>query len=220
VLRNYFLGFLSPFWAFSSDLNLFLGVPSHFLEHMHVCQKILELPRVLFHCPRHLPTTQGFPKTPWDELGLPSGCLLFLATLLVGCPGGNCRDEILPLCWQLWWLSAVESSLIVRTTNTSSCIVIFHILLEKQDRRAIKLNKCRNKTQKTHNTRETQIYVVHPVWATSTREIARSFLYYYLANEGIQPIEKPTVTSSSFSHNLLSQNTIFTIIHSRNTFPS
>jgi hypothetical protein len=40
------------------------------------------------------------------------------------------------------------------------------------------------------------------------------------ANEGIQPTTKPTVTSSSFSHSLLSQNTIFTINHSRNTFPS
>jgi hypothetical protein len=78
----------------------------------------------------------------------------------------------------------------------------------------------KQKTQKTHNTRETQIYVVHPVWATSTREIARSFLYYYPANEGIQPTTKPAVTSSSFSHSLLSQNTIFTLIHSRNTFPS
>jgi hypothetical protein len=78
----------------------------------------------------------------------------------------------------------------------------------------------KQKTQKTHNTRETQIYVVHPVWATSTREIARSFLYYYPANEGIQPTAKPAVTSSSFSHSLLSQNTIFTLIHSRNTFPS
>jgi hypothetical protein len=57
--------------------------------------------------------------------------------------------------------------------------------------------------------------VVHPVWATSTREIARSFLYYYLANEGIQPTAKPAVTSSSFSHSLLSQNTIFTLVPSR-----
>jgi hypothetical protein len=53
-------------------------------------------------------------------------------------------------------------------------------------------NKCRKQKQKqkTHNTRETQIYMVHPVWATSTREIARSFLYYYPANEGIQPTAK------------------------------
>jgi hypothetical protein len=58
-------------------------------------------------------------------------------------------------------------------------VVFLELLLEKQDHGAIKQNKCRNKTQKTHNTRETQIYVVHPVWATSTREIARSFLYYY-----------------------------------------
>jgi hypothetical protein len=58
------------------------------------------------------------------------------------------------------------------------------------------------------------------VWATSTREIVRSFLYYYPTNEGIQPIAKPIVTSSSFSNSLLSQNTIFTIMHSHNTFPS
>jgi hypothetical protein len=32
--------------------------------------------------------------------------------------------------------------------------------------------------------------------------------------------QKPAVTSSSFSHSLLSQNTIFTLVHSRNTFPS
>ena len=49
----------------------------------------------------------------------------------------------------------------------------------------------KQKTQKTHNTRETQIYVVHPVWATSTREIDRSFLYFYPANEGIQPTTNP-----------------------------
>ena len=48
----------------------------------------------------------------------------------------------------------------------------------------------------------------------------RSFLYYYTTNEGIQPTSKPSVTSSSFSHSLLSQNTIFTINHSRDTFPS
>jgi glycerol-3-phosphate dehydrogenase len=65
-----------------------------------------------------------------------------------------------------------------------------------------KIKQMQKQTQKTHNTRETQIYVVHLVWATSTREIARSFLYYYPANEGIQPIAKPVVTSSSFSHNI------------------
>jgi hypothetical protein len=47
------------------------------------------------------------------------------------------------------------------------------------------------KTQKIHNTIETQIYVVHPVWATSTREISRSFLYYYPSYEGIQPTTNP-----------------------------
>jgi hypothetical protein len=84
----------------------------------------------------------------------------------------------------------------------------------------IKNKKCGNKTQKIHNTIETHIYMVHRVWATSTREIARSFLYYYPANEGIQPTAKSVVTSSSFSHSLLSQNTIPAIMHSRNTFPS
>jgi hypothetical protein len=33
--------------------------------------------------------------------------------------------------------------------------------------------------------------VVHPVWATSTREISRSFLYYYPTYEGIQPTTNP-----------------------------
>jgi hypothetical protein len=65
------------------------------------------------------------------------------------------------------------------------------LLLEKQDRGAINKKKCGNKTQKIHNTIETQIYVVHPVWATSTREISRSFLYYYPTNEGIQPTTNP-----------------------------
>jgi hypothetical protein len=83
-----------------------------------------------------------------------------------------------------------------------------------------KKNKFRNKTQKIHNTIETHIYVVHPVWTTSTKEIARSFLYYYPANEGIQPTAKPVVTSSSFSHSLLSHNTIFAIMHSCNKIPS
>jgi hypothetical protein len=31
---------------------------------------------------------------------------------------------------------------------------------------------------------------------------------------------KPNVTSSSLSHSILSHNTIFAIMHSRNTFPS
>jgi hypothetical protein len=39
-----------------------------------------------------------------------------------------------------------------------------------------KIKKCGNKTKKIHNTIETQIYVVHPVWAMSTREIVKSFL--------------------------------------------
>jgi hypothetical protein len=54
-----------------------------------------------------------------------------------------------------------------------------------------KIKQMWKKTQKIHHTIETQIYVVHPVWATSTREISRSFLYYYLAYEGIQPKENP-----------------------------
>jgi hypothetical protein len=54
-----------------------------------------------------------------------------------------------------------------------------------------KIKKCGNKTQKIHNTIETQIYVVYPVSSTSTREIARSFLYYYPTYEGIQPTSNP-----------------------------
>jgi hypothetical protein len=49
----------------------------------------------------------------------------------------------------------------------------------------------KQKKQKIHNTIETHIYMVHPVWATSTREIARSFLYYYPSYEGIQPTANP-----------------------------
>jgi hypothetical protein len=83
-----------------------------------------------------------------------------------------------------------------------------------------KIKQMRKQNEKIHNTIETQIYVVHPVWAMSTREIVRSILYYYPANEGIQTTTKPVVTSSSFSHSLLSHNTILAIMHSRNTFPS
>jgi len=43
-----------------------------------------------------------------------------------------------------------------------------------------KIKKCENKTKKIHNTIDTQIYVVHPVWAMSTREIDRSFLFIIL----------------------------------------
>jgi hypothetical protein len=50
---------------------------------------------------------------------------------------------------------------------------------------------CAQKTKKIHNTIETKIYMIHPVWATSTREISKSFLYYYPANEGIQPTTHP-----------------------------
>jgi hypothetical protein len=60
-------------------------------------------------------------------------------------------------------------------------------VLEKQDRGEIKYNKCINKRQKIYNTIEKQIYMVHPVWAMSTREISTSLLYYYPTNEGIQP---------------------------------
>jgi hypothetical protein len=38
--------------------------------------------------------------------------------------------------------------------------------------RSNKIKQMQKKTQKTYNTRETQIYMVHPVWAISTREIA------------------------------------------------
>ena len=40
-----------------------------------------------------------------------------------------------------------------------------------------KINRCRNKIQKKQNTRETQIYVVHPIWDTSTNKFSSpSFL--------------------------------------------
>ena len=66
-----------------------------------------------------------------------------------------------------------------------------------------KIKQMRKQNTEDTQYNETQIYVVHPVWATSTREIARSFLYYYPANEGIQPTTKLIVTSSSFSHSFL-----------------
>jgi hypothetical protein len=64
-------------------------------------------------------------------------------------------------------------------------------VVRKTGSQSNKIKQMRNKTQKIHNTIETQIYVVHPVWATSTREISRSFLYYYPTNEGIQPTTHP-----------------------------
>jgi hypothetical protein len=64
-------------------------------------------------------------------------------------------------------------------------------LLEKYDRGAIKYNKYGSKTHKIHNTRETQIYVVHPVWATSTREIARSFLFIIKQMKGYNLQQNP-----------------------------
>ena len=45
-------------------------------------------------------------------------------------------------------------------------------------------------TQKTHKTRETQIHVVHPVWATSTLN-NQSFLSIIQQNEEIQPTAYP-----------------------------
>ena len=43
---------------------------------------------------------------------------------------------------------------------------------------------------KTHKTRETQIYVVHPVWATSTPN-SQSFLYIIQQNEETKPTADP-----------------------------
>ena len=79
------------------------------------------------------------------------------------------------------------------------------------------------KTQahKTHKTIETQIYVVHPVWATSTPN-NQSFLSIIQQNEETQPTADPLkyhlfslTVSLSVSR---SENTH--IIHSRNTIPS
>jgi hypothetical protein len=64
-------------------------------------------------------------------------------------------------------------------------------MLEKIGSQRNKINKCGNKTQKINNTKETHIYVAHPVWATSTMEIFRSFFYYYPSNEGIQTTTHP-----------------------------
>ena len=41
-------------------------------------------------------------------------------------------------------------------------------------------------TQKTYKTRETQIYVVHPIWATSTPN-NQSFFYIIPQDEETQP---------------------------------
>jgi hypothetical protein len=140
---------------------------------------------------------------------------LMLYTKMMGqlnrCQATNSRDFSFESILVAWFLERVPMF----------CLRVLLDAVRKTGPRSNKIKQMqKQKTQKTHNTRETQIYVVHPVWATSTREIARSFLYYYPANEGIQPTAKPVVTSSSFSHSLLSQNTIFTLIHSRNTFPS
>ena len=43
---------------------------------------------------------------------------------------------------------------------------------------------------KTHKTRETQIYVVHPVWATSTPN-SQFFLSIIQQNEETQPTVDP-----------------------------
>ena len=48
----------------------------------------------------------------------------------------------------------------------------------------------KTQTQKTHKTRETQIYVVHPVWATSTPN-SQSFLYIIQQNEETKPTADP-----------------------------
>jgi hypothetical protein len=142
------------------------------------------------------------------NLHLQHGLLCRLGHLSV--PSSECAK----LIWESHY-SRVEGHFGIEKT-----VAVLQKHVRKTGPRSNKIKQCGNKTQKIHNTRETQIYVVHPVWATSTREIARSFLYYYPTNEGIQPTKKPIVASSSFSHRLLSQNTIFTLNHSRNMFPS
>jgi hypothetical protein len=52
----------------------------------------------------------------------------------------------------------------VKGPRTTTKDIEGEVLLEKHDHREIKENKCRNKTQKIHNTIETQIYVFHPMW--------------------------------------------------------
>ena len=43
---------------------------------------------------------------------------------------------------------------------------------------------------KTHKTRETQIYVVHPIWATSTPN-SQSFISIIQQSEDTKPTEDP-----------------------------
>ena len=45
-------------------------------------------------------------------------------------------------------------------------------------------------TQKTYKARETQIYVVHPIWATSTTNI-ESIIFIIQQNEETQPTTDP-----------------------------
>jgi hypothetical protein len=94
------------------------------------------------------------------------------------------------------------------------------VLVRKTGPRSNKIKQMQKQnTEDTQYKRDTDLRGSPSVGYVHQRNF-RSFLYYYPANEGIQPTAKPVVTSSSFSHSLLSQNTIFTIIHSRNTFPS
>ena len=52
----------------------------------------------------------------------------------------------------------------------------FDLDVRKIGSQSNKINECGNEKQKIHNTIETHIYMVYPVWVTYTREISRSFL--------------------------------------------
>ena len=75
------------------------------------------------------------------------------------------------------------------------------------------------KTQahKTHKNRETQIYMVHPVWATSTPN-SQSFLSIIQQNEETKPTADPVFSLTVSLSLFRSENTH--VIHSDNTIPS
>jgi hypothetical protein len=102
-----------------------------------------------------------------------------------------------------------------------SVFILIH-MLEKQDRGAIKI---KIKNAETKHRRYTIQERHRFTWFTQCglrppEKLPGPFFIIIQQNEGIQPIAKPVVTSSSFSHSLLSQNTILPNLYSCNTFPS
>jgi hypothetical protein len=97
--------------------------------------------------------------------------------------------------------------------NLLSLFEMIDCVLEKQDRG--------NKKHRRHTIQERHRFT----WFTQCglrppeKLLGPSFIIIQQM-KGYNLQKKPVVTSSSFSHSLLSQNTIFTLVHSRNTFPS